>query len=234
VRYLAKYLTKSVADTYTYPEQPDPAYAAHIDRLHQELRFMPCSPECANWLRYGVQPRNAGPGVTPGWCASKAHDRDHLGLGGRRVQVSRHWSGKTLKQHRADRATVVREVLAEAGITAPETDRMSADVLAGDGKPRYLWRDLPRHPADYPNVVLCSVLEQQRWRREYETAKALVAARASPRAGPVETNSATTAPTAQRRNHDERDGTADGWPALVGRRRVLLPRRTREHVVPLA
>ena len=44
-------------------------------------------------------------------CPSKAHSRECLGIGGRRVQVSRHWSGKTLREHRADRAEVVRQVL---------------------------------------------------------------------------------------------------------------------------
>jgi hypothetical protein len=135
VRYLAKYLTKSVADTYADSEHPDPRYEAHIDRLHEILLFLPCSPECANWLRYGVQPRHAGPGPAPGWCASRAHDRENLGLGGRRVQVSRAWSGKNLREHRADRATVVREVLAEAGIDAPPTDRLATTTLADDGLP---------------------------------------------------------------------------------------------------
>jgi hypothetical protein len=116
VRYLAKYLTKSVTDTYSDAEHPDSRYEAHIDRLHRELVFLPCSPECANWLRYGVQPRDAGPGLIPGMCASRSHDRENLGIGGRRVQVSRAWSGKTPREHRADRAAVVREVLAEAGI----------------------------------------------------------------------------------------------------------------------
>lgn len=64
VRYLAKYLTKAVADTYADPDRPEPAYQAHIDRLHEILLFLPCSPECGNWLRYGVQPRNAGPGLS--------------------------------------------------------------------------------------------------------------------------------------------------------------------------
>ena len=27
--------------------------------LTEALRFQPCSPQCANWLRYGVQPKNA-------------------------------------------------------------------------------------------------------------------------------------------------------------------------------
>ena len=95
VRYLAKYLTKAIADPLG-DRDSDPGREAHIDRLHAELRWLPCSPRCANWLRYGIQPDQPGPGLVPGRCASKAHDREHLGCGGRRVLVSRDWSGKTL------------------------------------------------------------------------------------------------------------------------------------------
>src|SRR5204863_3805553 len=57
VRYLTKYLTKSIADAHAEPDgETDPAYERHVDRLHAELRFLPCSPGCANWLRYGIQP----------------------------------------------------------------------------------------------------------------------------------------------------------------------------------
>ena len=107
VRYLAKYLTKAVADPLG-DRDSTPGREAHIDRLHAELRWLPCSPRCANWLRYGIQPDQPGPGLVPGRCTSKAHDREHLGCGGRRVLVSRDWSGKTLAKHKADRATVVR------------------------------------------------------------------------------------------------------------------------------
>ncbi|WNB85489.1 replication initiator [Cellulomonas sp. ATA003] len=116
VRYLTKYLTKAVAETYADEDGTDPAYESHIDRLHEQVRWLPCSEECANWLRFGVEPRNAGPGLMPGWCPSKAHDREHLGVGGRRVLVSRSWSGKTLTEHKADRAAVVRAALEAAGI----------------------------------------------------------------------------------------------------------------------
>lgn len=182
VRYLAKYLTKSVADTYADSDHPNPAYEAHIDRLHEQLVYMPCSPECANWLRYGVQPKDPGPGLVPGSCPSKAHERENLGLGGRRVQVSRAWSGKTLREHRADRATVVREVLAEAGIEAPEIDRLAASTLAEDGLPRYVWDEIPVASADYVQVVMASIAQAQRRRREYDTAKSAAPSRASPTA----------------------------------------------------
>jgi hypothetical protein len=180
IRYLVKYLTKSVTETYTDPDYVDELYEAHIDRLHDQVLWLPCSDACANWLRYGIQPKDAGPGLIPGRCSSRAHDRENLGLGGRRVQVSRAWSGKTLTQHKADRAAVVREVLQESGIEVPDADRMAAATLAADGLPRYVWDDIPVVDRDYVQVVMASVLEAHRWREEYETAKQQAAARASP------------------------------------------------------
>jgi hypothetical protein len=52
------------------------------------------------------------PGLVPGCCKGKAHDADHLGYAGRRILVSRKWSGKTLADHRADR----KEWLLAAGL----------------------------------------------------------------------------------------------------------------------
>ena len=120
VRYLTKYLTKAIADAHSAQIGTDPAYLAHVDRLHHELQWLPCSPSCSNWLRYGIQPDQAEPGLQPGHCDKPAHDRANLGCGGRRVLVSRQWSGKTLAEHKADRATVVREALTTAGIVAPD------------------------------------------------------------------------------------------------------------------
>jgi hypothetical protein len=115
------------------------------------------------------------------------------------VQVSRAWSGKTLSEHKADRATVVRQVLAAAGVEAPASDRMSADVLAEDGLPRYVWEPVPATEAEYATTVLLSIKQAQRWRAEYETAKQQLAdrARAGPGRGgdgPVDSCSATTPP----------------------------------------
>ncbi len=142
-----------------------------------ELRFLPCSPGCANWLRYGIQPDHAGPGLRPGWCGSKAHDRENLGLGGRRVLVSRQWSGKTLTEHRADRATVVREALAEAGIVAPEIERLAADVTLPPTGSRGSCGPTPNPTRSiYARVILASIAERQRWRAQYEAAKAAAAA----------------------------------------------------------
>ncbi|WP_298457886.1 replication initiator [uncultured Cellulomonas sp.] len=185
VRYLTKYLTKAVAETYADDDAVDVAYEAHIDRLHHEVRWLPCSKECANWLRFGVQPYNAGPGLVPGRCPAKAHDREHLGVGGRRVLVSRSWSGKTLTEHRADRAAVVRAALQAAGIEAPAAERMAAEVLHTDGLPRYTWQDVPVSALDYARVVMGSVVEARRWRAEYERAReVMVGAAVCQRAGP--------------------------------------------------
>ncbi|WP_433699122.1 replication initiator [Nocardiopsis sp. CA-288880] len=127
VRYLAKYLTKDIADchaTETVRQEQ------HADRLMQTLRYEPCSPRCANWLRYGIQPDQAKAGLRPGFCRSKAHRREHLGYAGRRVLVSRKWSGKTLADHKADRLTWVLNTL---GVDPVNEDQ-------GDG-------DNPRPPA---------------------------------------------------------------------------------------
>lgn len=133
IGYLCKYLTKSIDAAMDHgaepdhltrdPDEPDqrpktdPAAArraSHVDSLVDALRYEPCSPTCANWLRYGVQPRNPRPRMRAGACRSKAHSRTHLGHAGRRVLVSRRWSGKTLTDHRADRAAFVRAVLLDA------------------------------------------------------------------------------------------------------------------------
>ncbi|MBB4934599.1 hypothetical protein F4561_005419 [Lipingzhangella halophila] len=108
VRYLAKYLTKDIADCH---EITTDAQTRHVERLVEALRFEPCSPRCSNWLRYGIQPDGAQAGMRPGFCRSKAHKREHLGYAGRRVLVSRKWSNKTLADHKADRLTWVLETL---------------------------------------------------------------------------------------------------------------------------
>ena len=184
VKYLCKYLTKAIADTYS-PEDgaPDPAYEAHIARLHEQVRWLPCSPRCANWLRYGTQPADAAPGLLPGHCPSPAHDRDNLGLGGRRVLVSRAWTGKTLTAHRADRAAVVRAALEAAGIQPPEARRMAADTLDDTGQARYRWEDVPKAERDYAAVLIGMIRQTRAWREQYQQAKTRLAGEAPTEAG---------------------------------------------------
>ena len=111
--------------------------------------------------------------MAPGWCEKPAHDRANLGVGGRRVLVSRQWSGKTLAGHRADRATVVREALLAAGVVAPEVARMAATVTLSDGTPRFVWTDVRPDPITYTRVILESIAERQRWRAQYDAVKTL-------------------------------------------------------------
>jgi hypothetical protein len=127
IGYLTKYLTKHVADCHQ--AQTD-AQQAHAERLADALRYEPCSPGCANWLRHGIQPKNAREGMRPGRCTGKAHRREYLGYAGRRVLVSRKWSGKTLADHRADRKAWLLFTL---GITATDPARYQWEpVSPGD------------------------------------------------------------------------------------------------------
>ncbi|WP_425301483.1 replication initiator [Nocardia wallacei] len=117
IGYLTKYLTKSIGDVI---EPQSERAARHYDRLHEELCKTPCSPSCGVWFRYGIVPKGANAKSVPGRCKGKAHRRDTLGMRGRRVLVSRKWTGKNLTDHKADRAEFVRQRLAEAGITKEE------------------------------------------------------------------------------------------------------------------
>ncbi len=188
VGYLTKYLAKSMSAPMGDGQESGSPAAKHHDRLAAEVRWLPCTPGCGNWLRYGIQPKDAGPGLRAGCCPSKAHDAEHLGLGGRRVLVSRQWTGKTLDVHRADRAAVVRQVLQEAGIEVAEADRCAADVLAPDGQPRFVWSVLPPGESSYNAAVFAQILQRHEWRAQYDKAK-----RATGRTGPpVDNPSATT------------------------------------------
>jgi hypothetical protein len=70
IRYVTKYLTKDIAEQAA-PRSDE--QRAHFDRLHAELAVLPCSPSCANWLLYGIQPQDAKPGLIPGRCTGKVH-----------------------------------------------------------------------------------------------------------------------------------------------------------------
>jgi hypothetical protein len=147
ISYLTKYLTKHVSQCH----QPDTgAQHEHVDRLTQALQFEPCSPACANWLRYGIQPKNPRPGLVPGQCKGKAHRREHLGYAGRRVLVSRKWSGKTLADHRGDRKAWLTEML---GIPADDPGRYRWELVAPTD---------PDHMA-YPTRLLRAIADRLQW-----------------------------------------------------------------------
>lgn len=163
IGYLTKYLTKSISEVL---ESDTAAQQEHHDRLHAELATTPRSERCPVWLRYGIVPKAANAKTVAGQCKGKAHRRSALGLPGRRVLVSRKWSGKTLPDHRADREQFVRQLLTSAGIDKP--DRNRDDVLIYRVDPGY--RNAP--PRD--ELMMRAVAQRLTWRAEYE--KALVAA----------------------------------------------------------
>jgi hypothetical protein len=155
IGYLTKYLTKQLGDCH-HPDTD--AEWDHVDRLAVALRFEPCSPTCANWLRYGIQPKDPRPGLVPGGCKGKAHRRDHLGYAGRRVLVSRKWSGNTLADHRADRKAWLTEMLG-----LPATDPAT-----------YRWEPVQPSDEDYlppSRRLLHSVADRLHWQNALTEAK---------------------------------------------------------------
>jgi hypothetical protein len=167
IGYLTKYLTKSTGEVV---EATSARQADHHDRLHAELSVTPCSPRCAVWLLYGIEPKGANGKMTPGHCKGRAHRRSTLGLPGRRVLVSRKWSGKTLVDHKADRKAFVRQALAVVGIEKPEPD-MS----------RLLWRKVESNDPSVPpraHLVMRAIAERITWKAEYD--RALLAAAGPP------------------------------------------------------
>ncbi|MEV0078652.1 replication initiator [Nocardia neocaledoniensis] len=157
VRYLTKYITKSVGDLL---EPGSRRVAEHYDRLHAELCVTPCSPRCGVWLRYGIVPQGATDKTVPGRCGGKAHRRDTLGLPGRRVLVSKKWTGKTLPDHKAERQEFVRQQLAAVGIVKPETSHLRVyPVPPGD-------KDAPARE----HLVIALAAARSKWRAEYNSA----------------------------------------------------------------
>ncbi|WHT23504.1 replication initiator protein [Crossiella sp. CA-258035] len=161
IGYLTKYLTKSISECH---EEATERQRRHADRLHAELAITPCSPRCAVWLLYGIQPAGARMNLTPGRCKGKAHRRSTRGLPGRRVLVSRKWSGKSLGDHRHDRQQFVRQLLLDIGVT-PETDRDTSQVV---------WQKVAPGDPDVPpraHLLMHSVAERLRWKAQYSLAQ---------------------------------------------------------------
>ncbi|WP_432847253.1 replication initiator [Amycolatopsis sp. CA-161197] len=176
VGYLTKYLTKSTAEVV---DADTAGQRDHHDLLHAHLSVTPCSPRCAVWLLYGINPKGANGKTTPGHCKGRAHRRSTLGLPGRRVLVSRKWSGKTVAEHKADRRGFVLSALAAVGISKPDPD-----------PGRFVWRKVEPGDTHCPprdHLVMRAIAERITWEAEYK--RAMLAAAGPP--GPE--TSATTA-----------------------------------------
>jgi hypothetical protein len=168
VRYITKYIAKDITDAVS----PDSrAQEDHMARLAGELAVLPCSPTCPNWLLYGVQPKNAKPGRRPGHCKGKVHQRRTLGFTGRRVLVSRQWSNKTLRDHRADRKEWVRALLA---LSATGQQDQDANDGQADEADRYAYELASRDDPDVPPPhvhFLRKIAERQQWRVQLDAAR---------------------------------------------------------------
>ena len=156
IGYLTKYLVKQIDECH---QADTDAQRAHVARLVEALRYEPCSPGCANWLRYGIMPKNPHKDLVPGRCKSKAHRPEHLGYAGRRVLVSRKWSGKTLADHRGARKAWLLEAL---GLPA------TADNSC------YRWQRVTPSDDDYlpltPRLMLV-VADRMRWKHDLDEAR---------------------------------------------------------------
>jgi hypothetical protein len=166
IGYLTKYLMKDLAHAAGLDDTATERQREHHHRLVAELRVTPCSPRCPVWLIYGVQPKGARLAMTPSQCKGKAHRSEHLDIGGRRVLVSRKWSGKSLADHASERAAFVRQLLTATGIrTGCAVDDGPFEwekTKAGDP-------DVPTRPA----LLLHAISERQRWKADYDAARAL-------------------------------------------------------------
>ncbi len=164
IGYLTKYLTKHVGDCHQAATENQ---AAHAGRLADALRYEPCSPTCANWLRYGIQPKNARPGLQPGCCKGKAHRREYLGYAGAASSSHAKWSGKTLADHRADRKAWLTDML---GLPAADATR-------------YTWE--PVKPGDTDHMptaqrLLHMVADRQMWHAALANARARASGQGDP------------------------------------------------------
>ena len=167
IRYATKYLTKDLVDQ-TLVRSPE--QRTHHERLFEALSVLPCSPRCANWLLYGVQPDGADKGLIPGRCRGKVHQKASLGYTGRRCLVSRNWSNKTLTDHRLDGRDWFRAVT--AGLLEHPVD---GDDQADKHRCIYELARRDEHDVDsLANSILRSITAKQRARL------AIAAARAAP------------------------------------------------------
>jgi hypothetical protein len=190
IGYLSKYLTKSVADVHACDTM---TARAHQRRLWEELRVTPCSPKCASWLRYGIQPKNARAKMRAGHCKGKVHQYDTLAIGGRRVLVSRDWSGKTLADHRYDQLAWVRRLLKlDSDEDQAATDDAVQAARDGQAPDPIRWsRVKPGDPGvpDLTRRLLRAISVRLQQRAAIQAAQAAAGAE-----GPPENRSATAPP----------------------------------------
>jgi len=166
LRYVTKYIAKDLTETV---KPGNDAARRHFDRLHDQLRQLPCTTACPNWLLYGIQPDNAdGTEKRPGQCRGKVHRRETLGFTGRRVLISRQWADKTLTDLREDNRAWVRALLADEDGEIPE----QAPERVEDKQ--YVYEIARDHEADVPPLrvrLMTAISARAQWRQAIDQAK---------------------------------------------------------------
>ena len=156
IGYLTKYLTKHLGDCH---QAATDAQADHAARLADSPAVRAMLADLRELAPLSASsPRTPGRGLRPGACKGKAHRREYLGYAGRRVLVSRKWSGKTLADHRADRRTWLTSALG-----LPATDPR-----------RYTWEPVkPGDPDHMPNGqrLLHVVADRIQWQTALDLAR---------------------------------------------------------------
>jgi hypothetical protein len=171
IRYITKYITKQTGDCHRADTDRQ---RAHLDRLWQQLQITPCTDRCANWLLYGIQPQKAHAKLKPGRCKGKVHQRETLGIGGRRVLISRDWSGKTLADHKADARAWVCALLGVTVDLDAVDQTETGDQAAERSASRYAWELARPNDPDVPPIghrLLRAISERARWRADLLAAK---------------------------------------------------------------
>jgi hypothetical protein len=172
IRYVTKYIAKDLTETV---RPAGDRQRAHFDRLHDELRHLPCTPRCPNWLLYGIQPQGAdGREAGPGQCRGKVHRRQTLGFTGRRVLVSRQWANKTLTDIRADNRAWVRALLAVGAENADGDATPPPAETQGDDPGRYFYEVAREGDPDVPPArvrIMRAIAARNRWRNELDAAR---------------------------------------------------------------
>ena len=151
--YLTKYLNKTLPTATSWQptrsgRTPTARWCAALRAVLADVR------ELAPLWHPAQEPR---PGMRPGSCKGKAHRREYLGYAGRRVLVSRDWSGKSLADHRADRKNRLTENL---GLSATDPGR-------------YAWEPVAPGDCDHmpPRRVLHVVVDRMRWLQALDQAR---------------------------------------------------------------
>ena len=177
IHYLCKYLTKDIAGTHDDDDVSPAREAAHRPPGRGGALAAVLA-TCANWLRYGVQPKDA----RPGWrraTARQAHDRRTSASAA--AGSSCPASGRA-RPWPATRPTGPRSSGPRSKKPASTPTTTTSSPSSGtDG--RWSWELLGRTRVDdgtYAAAIAEAIDTRQRWRAEYEAAKAARAGPARP------------------------------------------------------